>query len=221
VVAQESTLAALGVRSGSVLVVKAPLATGASSSRPAASVFLRRVVPADNSCLFNAVGYALRMGKEGNGPMMRGLIRDAILADPETYSEVFLGRPVHDYCAWILDDKAWGGEIEVSILAARFRVEIVVFDVTSMSRLCYGEDQGHSQRMFLLYDGIHYDLVVESPSATASERQDVALFAINDFAKVEKASEVAVAAHQVRRAMTWREGGGGLINRQLKLTTRM
>lgn len=124
------------------------------------------------------------MGKEGNGPMMRGLIRDAILADPETYSEVFLGRPVAEYCAWILDDKSWGGEIEVSILAARFQVEIVVFDVTSMSRLCYGEDQGHSQRMFLLYDGIHYDLVVEAPSAAASERQDVALFAINDFAKV-------------------------------------
>lgn len=111
-------------------------------------------------------------------------VQDAILANPDTYSEVFLGRPVSEYCTWIMDDKSWGGEIEVSILAAHFKVEIVVFDVTSMSRLCYGEDQGYSQRMFLLYDGIHYDLVVESPSATASERQDIALFSINDFAKV-------------------------------------
>lgn len=110
--------------------------------------------------------------------------QDKILSDPNTYSEVFLGRPVYEYCAWIQDDKSWGGEIEVSILAAHFQVEIVVFDVTSMSRLCYGEDQGYTQRMFLLYDGIHYDLVVESPSTTAPERQDTTLFSINDFAKV-------------------------------------
>ncbi|KUF97740.1 Asparagine--tRNA ligase [Phytophthora nicotianae] len=116
--------------------------------------------------------------------------------DPEKYSEVFLGRPVYEYCAWIMDDKSWGGEIELSILSTYYKVEMVVFDVTSMSRLCYGEDQGFTQRLFLLYDGIHYDLVVEAPSATASESQDVTLFAINDFSKVERASEVAVEAHQ-------------------------
>lgn len=115
---------------------------------------------------------------------MRQLIRDTILADPEKYSEVFLGRPVYEYCAWIMDDKSWGGEIELSILSTYFKVEMVVFDVTSMSRLCYGEDQGFTQRMFLLYDGIHYDLVIEAPSATASESQDVTLFVINDFSKV-------------------------------------
>ncbi|KAF1795099.1 hypothetical protein GQ600_25637 [Phytophthora cactorum] len=81
------------------------------------------------------------------------------------------GRPVYEYCAWIMDDKSWGGEIELSILSTYYQVEMVVFDVTSMSRLCYGEDQGFTQRLFLLYDGIHYDLV-------------------------ERASEVAVEAHQ-------------------------
>lgn len=124
------------------------------------------------------------MGLSGNGPLMRTLIKDKILADPTQYSEVFLGRPVYEYCAWIQDDKSWGGEIELSILSAHYKVEMVVFDVTSMSRLCYGEDQGFTQRMFLLYDGIHYDLVVESPSSNASPSQDSKLFAINDFAKV-------------------------------------
>lgn len=57
---QESTLQSLGVRSGSVLVVKEPLfAPGSGPAKPT-SVFLRRVVPADNSCLFNAIGYVLR-----------------------------------------------------------------------------------------------------------------------------------------------------------------
>ncbi|KAE8895330.1 hypothetical protein PF005_g891 [Phytophthora fragariae] len=191
----DSTLSSLGVRTGSVLVLKeAPNAGGAQAK--STTVFMRRVMPADNSCLFHSIGYALGKGREGNGPMMRQLIRDTILADPEKYSEVFLGRPVYEYCAWIMDDKSWGGEIELSILSTYFKVEMVVFDVTSMSRLCYGEDQGFTQRMFLLYDGIHYDLVVEARSASASESQDVTLFAINDFTKVERASEVAVEAHQ-------------------------
>ncbi|GAB9462859.1 Otu ovarian tumor protein-like cysteine protease [Globisporangium polare] len=192
----ESRLQSLGVRSGSVLVVKEPLLAPGSGPPKPTSVFLRRVVPADNSCLFNAIGYALGKGKTGNATAMRHLIKDTILANPDMYSEVFLGRPVYEYCAWIQDDKSWGGEIELSILSQYYKVEMVVFDVTSMSRLCYGEDQGFSQRMFLLYDGIHYDLVVESPSKTAAESRDTTLFSINDFAKVERASEVAVEAHQ-------------------------
>jgi ubiquitin thioesterase OTU1 len=134
------------------------------------------------------------------------------LADPEHYNDVFLGRPVLEYCAWIQEDKSWGGEIELSILADHFKLEIVVFDVTSMSRLCYGEDRGFTQRMFLLYDGIHYDLVVESPSKTAPESRDTTLFSFNDFTKVERASEVAVEAHQVRSLCNCRgsrECGGG------------
>jgi ubiquitin thioesterase OTU1 len=166
------------------------------------SVFLRRVIPADNSCLFNSVGYAL--GKKGmnNGPTMRQLIKDTILANPQVYSEVFLGRPVYEYCAWIQDDKSWGGEIELSILSTYFKVEMVVFNVTCMSRLCYGEDQGFTQRMFLLYDGIHYDVVAEAASTSSPQDKDTTLFAINDFEKVEKASEVAVEAHQVKKYNT-------------------
>uniref|UniRef100_K3X230 Ubiquitin thioesterase OTU n=1 Tax=Globisporangium ultimum (strain ATCC 200006 / CBS 805.95 / DAOM BR144) TaxID=431595 RepID=K3X230_GLOUD len=191
-----NTLQLLGIRSGSVLVLKEAPAGSSSGPATPSTVFLRRVVPADNSCLFNAIGYALGKGKTGNANVMRQCIKDTILANPDMYSDVFLGRPVYEYCAWIQDEKSWGGEIEVSILSQYYKVEMVVFDVTSMSRLCYGEDQGFSQRMFLLYDGVHYDLVVESPSKTAPESRDTALFPINDFSKVERASEVAVEAHQ-------------------------
>ncbi|GLD92707.1 hypothetical protein PINS_up001286 [Pythium insidiosum] len=190
-----SSLTSLGIRSGSVLVLKEPLQAAGAPRKPA-TVFMRRVVPADNSCLFNCISYAMGKGKSGSGQLMRQIIKDAILADPARYSDVFLGRPVLEYCAWIQDDQSWGGEIELSILSSHFKLEIVVFDVTSMSRLCYGEDQGFTQRMFLLYDGIHYDIVVEAPSKDAAESRDVTLFPINDFTKVERASEVAVEAHQ-------------------------
>ena len=133
---------------------------------------------------FMCCRYALTKARDGNSYVMRQLIKETILAYPEKYSDVFLGRPVDEYCAWIMDDKSWGGEIELSILSTYYKVELVVFDVTSMSRLCYGEDQGFTQRMFLLYDGIHYDLVVEASSTTAPEHHDVTLFAINDFTKV-------------------------------------
>ncbi|CAH0480330.1 unnamed protein product [Peronospora belbahrii] len=192
---EDQSLFSLGIRTGSVLVLKEiPETTDAQVK--STSLFMRRVMPADNSCLFHSIGYALTKRREGHGPIMRQLIKDKILTDSEKYSEVFLGRPVHEYCAWIMDDKSWGGEIELSILSTYYKVQIVVFDVTSMSRLCYGEDQGFTQRMFLLYDGIHYDLIVEAPSTTASEHRDMTLFAINDFTKVERASEVAVEAHQ-------------------------
>lgn len=178
-----------------MLVLKEAPVTDGMQVKPN-SVFIRRVMPADNSCLFHSIGYALGKEQEENGPIMRQLIKDTILANPGKYSEVFLGRPVYEYCAWIIDDKSWGGEIELSILSTYYKVEMVVFDVTSMSRLCYGEDQGFTQRLFLLYDGIHYDLVVENFSVTALKNKDVALFSINDFTKVERASEVAVEAHQ-------------------------
>jgi len=146
--------------------------------------------------------------------------QDTILSNPNLYTETFLGRPVYEYCAWIQDDRSWGGEIELSILSAHFKVEVLVFDVISMSRLCYGEDQGFTQRLFLLYDGIHYDAIAEAQSSSASSKNDKTLFAINDFVKVvylcicvlqfmwvilqshfdqvENASVLAVEAHQVR-----------------------
>ncbi|RHY24606.1 hypothetical protein DYB28_007751 [Aphanomyces astaci] len=108
--------------------------------------------------------------------------KDKILSDPSVYNPTFLGRAVDEYCAWIMDDKSWGGEIELSILSAHFGVEMLVFDVVSMSRLCYGEDQGFTQRLFLLYDGIHYDAIAET--GHRGPHSDKTLFSINDFVKV-------------------------------------
>ena len=47
----------------------------------------------------------------------RRVLAAAVSADPETYSEAFLGRPNAEYCRWILDRNHWGGAIELSILS--------------------------------------------------------------------------------------------------------
>ena len=49
----------------------------------------RRVVPADNFCLFNSVGYVCEGDRSlSAAPRLRQLVADAVLADPAKYSEV-------------------------------------------------------------------------------------------------------------------------------------
>ncbi|ETV96645.1 hypothetical protein, variant 1 [Aphanomyces invadans] len=187
-------LTALGVASGSVVTLKEEVTL--ASTKPSSLKFVRKVIAADNSCLFNAIRYCLGKGDKQNGETLRSIVKEKILSFPTEYNETFLGRPVNEYCAWIMDSKSWGGEIELSILSAHFRVEMLVFDVVSMTRLCYGEDQGFTQRLFLLYDGIHYDAIAET--GHRGPNSDKTLFAINDFVKVEQASVLAVEAHQVQ-----------------------
>ncbi|CAK4250819.1 unnamed protein product [Aphanomyces euteiches] len=188
----DALLTSVGITSGSAIMLKEEVTL--ASAKPSKVKFVRKVIAADNSCLFNAIGYCLGKGDKSNGPTLRNIVKDTILSTPSVYNETFLGRSVDEYCAWILNDRSWGGEIELSILSAHFKVEMLVFDVVSMTRLCYGEDQGFTQRLFLLYDGIHYDAIAETghPGPTP----DKTLFAINDFAKVENASVLAVEAHQ-------------------------
>lgn len=57
-------------------------------------VLLRRTVPANNSCLFTSIYFALS-GGEFNlraGANLRQIIADAVAADAVTYSEAFLGK---------------------------------------------------------------------------------------------------------------------------------
>lgn len=48
---------------------------------------MRRIIDADNSCLFNAVGYALRR-KRKVGAELRQMITEAVRANPKVYNEV-------------------------------------------------------------------------------------------------------------------------------------
>lgn len=48
---------------------------------------IRRIIDADNSCLFNAVGYTLRR-KRKVGTELRQMITQAVRGDPFTYTEV-------------------------------------------------------------------------------------------------------------------------------------
>jgi len=141
---------------------------------------VRRKIADDNSCLFNAVGYVLEGKTRTKAPQLRSLIASLVVAEPDVYSEAVLGKPNSDYAQWILQPKSWGGAIELSILAQHYQTEIAAFDVSTKITYCYGEGQGYSQRVYLIYDGIHYDAVASNPLEDGPEDFDITVFSPYD-----------------------------------------
>ncbi|XP_062842607.1 ubiquitin thioesterase OTU1 [Trichomycterus rosablanca] len=122
-------------------------------------VLERRVVPADNSCLFTSVNYVVEGGvyNAACAPDMRQLIGQIVASDPTAYSEAVLGKTNEDYCTWIQRSDTWGGAIELSILSKFYQCEICVVDTQTVRVDRFGEDAGYNKRVLLIYDGIHYD----------------------------------------------------------------
>ena len=124
---------------------------------------VRRVIPADNSCLFAAVAHAMEgsAGRRVRADGLRRIVAEAVKADGGLmYGEAVLGQPVEAYMKWIMQDSSWGGGIELAILADHYGVELTALDVQSLRVDAFGSGKGYANRALVLYDGIHYDLIV-------------------------------------------------------------
>jgi ubiquitin thioesterase OTU1 len=98
----------------------------------------RVVIPADNSCLFNAVNYCLNQSM--NEPeTMREIIASTIMSNTDFYNAAILDKEPSDYCAWILQKETWGGGIELAILSNFFQIRIGVADITKVTIEYFGE----------------------------------------------------------------------------------
>ena len=121
-------------------------------------------MPDDNSCLFTAVGGALRglqPSPEGYTPeRLRRIIVDHIRDNPEKYSEAILGSSPERYCARMLRPDSWGGAIELGIISETFGLEICSVDVRTNNIFKFGEGQ-YDLRCVIIYSDIHYDRVAE------------------------------------------------------------
>jgi len=151
---------------------------------------VRRVIDADNECLFNAVGYCLEGRSRKKGSMLRKIISDTVKNDTETYSEAFLGQSNIEYSKWIFLKDSWGGAIELSILSNYYVTEIATFDIQTENMYVYGETKNYKQRIFLLYDGIHYDCLCLTPIEGAPEEIDITIFSVNDQNIVNQAKQL-------------------------------
>ncbi|KIW11040.1 hypothetical protein PV08_10339 [Exophiala spinifera] len=119
-----------------------------------------RIMPDDNSCLFRAVASAI-MSNLDTMTELRSVVAQTIQANPDKYTKAILDNKDPDaYCRWIQTENAWGGQIELDILSQQFDVEICSIDVQTLRVDRYNE--GAPRRCFLVYSGIHYDIIALS-----------------------------------------------------------
>ncbi|PIA28410.1 hypothetical protein AQUCO_07000024v1 [Aquilegia coerulea] len=140
-------------------------------------IVVRRVIPSDNSCLFNAVGFVMEHDKH-KAAELRQVIAATVASDPVKYSEAFLAKTNEEYCAWILDPEKWGGAIELSILAEYYGREIAAYDIQTCRCDLYGQELKYPERVMLIYDGLHYDALAVCPAEGAPEEFDQTIFTV-------------------------------------------
>jgi ubiquitin thioesterase OTU1 len=102
---------------------------------------VKRVIPADNSCLFAAVAHALEGGAGCTSAKKRELrehVAAAVLAGIESgderFGEAMLGRRPVEYADWIRNEEHWGGATELDILSERYATELAAIDVKTGAR---------------------------------------------------------------------------------------
>ncbi|XP_052782101.1 ubiquitin thioesterase OTU1-like [Mya arenaria] len=162
-------------------------------------MLMRKVVPADNCCLFTSIDCVTNHGKVdlSSSTQMRELIAGVVMSDPVTYDTAMLGKSNSDYCKWIMKADSWGGAIEISILTKYYGIEIDVVDTQTGRIDKFGEDQDYKERVLLIYDGIHYDPLVLEPLVPGDAIHTV--FKTNDANILSQAIEIGNEAKQARQ----------------------
>jgi len=151
----------------------------------------KRAIPDDNSCLFNSIAYALENRAMGVASDMRELIAGIVLSDPQTWNQAILGIENEKYVEKIMQPNTWGGSIELSIFASNYQCEIAAWDVCSKRSNIFGEGSGYKKRIYLLYDGVHYDVLAQNvDGANGAQTNDVTIFNPNDDLAFSQAASI-------------------------------
>ena len=98
----------------------------------------RKMIPSDNSCLFNAINFAMNNTTE-NPSIFRELIKNEIISNPDIYIEEVLEKSPKEYCNWITKDSTWGGGIELAILSKVLDIRLSVINLLDLSVQEFGE----------------------------------------------------------------------------------
>lgn len=162
------------------------------STKPPPGRMERHVVPSDNSCLFTSIGWLVDRQMTDRAPHYRRVVAQAIRSNKEHFNVVFLGKEPEEYCSYILKPETWGGGVELSILADRLKLEVVAVEIVSGKHYTFGEGSGYRNRIFVVYDGIHYDAL----HWKAADGKIVTILPADDPRPL--ASALEVAAHLKR-----------------------
>jgi ubiquitin thioesterase OTU1 len=158
--------------------------------RNGTSYLIHRVMPDDNSCLFRAIGKCVLGGTLDAVTELRSIVAQAIQAQPDKYDEVVLDQKPDEYCKWIQTPDAWGGAIEIGIIAQQFDIEVFAINISDGSVQKFNES-GQGLRAYLVYSGIHWDCIVENFVGKDGPGDiDVAQFEVFDDEVYLKAKEI-------------------------------
>ena len=144
---------------------------------------VKRFISSDNSCLFNAVSYVCDKDNhnEKSAKLLRQIVATTIKNNPFKYNESFLSMSHKEYQEYILNPSNWGGAIELEILADHYKVVICNYQIQTLKKHSFGESKNYDTKVFILYDGIHYDSLVLTPDKTLSFEYDITKFDIDDI----------------------------------------
>lgn len=95
-----------------------------------------------------------------------------------------------------------GGGIELAILARHYGRAIAAHDIQTKRVDTYGEGDGYSERVMLLYDGLHYDALAVAAYDGAPEALDVTVLregSADADAAARGAEALVAACHEARQ----------------------
>lgn len=182
--------------------VQRPEAPSSAPPINSSGVGVRRVVDADNTCLFASFAYCFHGKDRKKGMPLRKLVAEEILADPVNYNDAVLGQDPKAYAEWIQGSEHWGGAIELAVLSDHFSTQIVAWDIQTLKPLRFGEAKGHKQCVHLVYDGIHYDalaLSILEDVPPESEDFDITVFSPEDRYMESQARAVVTKLNQAKK----------------------
>ncbi|XP_054752093.1 ubiquitin thioesterase OTU1-like [Lytechinus pictus] len=194
-------LASLPFKSGDMVIVEEVVISnqtdGTRGSSDAEATMTRRVVPADNSCLFMGIALLMEGGNtdSSRAQELRNLIVSVVSSNPELYNEAFLGKSNSMYCQWIKNPDSWGGAIEISILTEFYETEIAVVDTQTVRVDKFGENNGYKHRIYLIYDNVHYDPLIKELEGGGTET----VFGVDDEDVLSQVLKLATEAQKSRQ----------------------
>jgi len=139
----------------------------------------------DGSCCFSAAWWALT-GENGSAVIneLRQQVQHYINAHPADFIGDAVDDPVADP-----QPRHWGGQAELLAISRMERSQIHVFNINTptMFTSTYGELDGHTQRVYLVYTGGHYDALCVDDRTRR--------FAVTDVNALNAAQQCAVDMH--------------------------
>lgn len=141
---------------------------------------IRRYVDADNSCLFSSIAYLIdrKNFNETSSISYRNMIVEYLCNNE--FEEALLDLPKEEYINDIANPTRWGGGIEIKIFTEILKIEIAIVDVQTNRIDLFGQDKNYENRVFILYNGIHYDPLVINFDESADPDSDITIFKSNE-----------------------------------------